>query len=119
MAAPLQCQIEAFQTARAAFYQVDGKNRCLRPINVANGMPEVYQRAVNGFRIGPRSLACELAVYTGQPVITPDVGLNPAWQPWRAMAEQFDYRGCWSFPLSILPRASRWAPSPCITRHHE
>src|SRR5262249_55120909 len=37
------------------------------------GMSESYAECVDGFRIGPDSLACGLAVYTGQPVITADV----------------------------------------------
>ncbi len=88
--------------ARAAFYAVDPDHNCLRPINVVDGMPEAYQRAVDGFSIGPQSLACGLAVYTGLPVLTPDVRREPRWQPWRPLAQQFNYCGCWSFPIRSL-----------------
>ena len=40
-----------------------------------------------------------MAIPTGQPVLTRDVYEEPLWQPWLGMAEEFDYRGCWSFPI--------------------
>ena len=62
-------------------------------------MPETYARYVDGFAIGPQSLACGLAASKGQPIITRDVAEEPLWQPWLWLAEQFDYRACWSFPV--------------------
>jgi GAF domain-containing protein len=32
-------------------------------------------------------------------VVTPDVTTDPAWANWRWLAEAFNYRGCWSFPI--------------------
>jgi GAF domain-containing protein len=48
----------------------------------------------------PQSLACRLAVAIGRPVITPDVTEEPRRKQWLWLAEQFDYRVCWSFPVS-------------------
>jgi GAF domain-containing protein len=62
-------------------------------------MPETYALAVDGFKISPESLACGLAVASGEPVITPDVLEEPRWQPWTWLAREYDYRGCWSFPV--------------------
>jgi len=80
--------------ARAAFYIADGA-----ALHHVTGMPDAYARYVNGFVIGPESLACGLAASTGQPIITRDVIEEPLWQPWLWLAEQFDYRACWSFPV--------------------
>src|SRR6202011_211408 len=33
------------------------------------------------------------------PVITPDVTKDPSWKPWLWLAEKYNYRGCWSFPV--------------------
>ena len=82
--------------ARAAFYLSDDRGETLRHVV---GMPPEYAEAVESFRIGPESLACGLATATGKPVITPDVMEDPRWETWRSMAERFDYRGCWSFPI--------------------
>jgi two-component system CheB/CheR fusion protein len=62
-------------------------------------MTEAYAHDVNGFKVGPESLACGLAMYTGEPVITPDVELEPLWAPYISMAHKHNYRGCWSFPV--------------------
>jgi signal transduction histidine kinase/DNA-binding response OmpR family regulator len=81
---------------RAAFYLANGDGTSLHHVA---GMSADYAAAVDGFKIGPESLACGLATHTGQPVLTADVMTDPRWEPWRAMAQRFDYRGCWSFPI--------------------
>lgn len=81
---------------RAAFYLADDGGKSLYHVV---GMPPDYAEAVDGFRIGPESLACGLATHAGQPILTADVMKDPYWEPWRKMAERFDYRGYWSFPI--------------------
>jgi GAF domain-containing protein len=83
--------------ARAAFYLADPNQTELRHII---GMPQAYAHYVDGFAIGPQSLACGLAAATRRPVITPDVAKEPRWKQWLWLAEQFGYRACWSFPVS-------------------
>ena len=83
--------------ARCAFYIANAAGTELRHVV---GMPEEYARYVDGFKIGPESLACGLAVHIGEPRITPDVCEDPSWRPWLWLAEQFDYRACWSFPVT-------------------
>ena len=82
--------------ARAAFYLADAAETKLRHIV---GMPQAYARYVDGFSIGTHSLACGLAAATGQPVVTPDVLDEPRWKQWVWLADQFQYRACWSFPV--------------------
>jgi len=60
--------------ARAAFYVANGAT-----LHHVTGMPEAYAKCVDGFAIGPESLACGLAA--------------------SRLAKQFDYRACWSFPV--------------------
>ncbi|AMV20814.1 GAF domain-containing protein [Planctomyces sp. SH-PL14] len=81
---------------RAAFYLANEDGTALHH---AVGMPDDYAAVVDGFRIGPESLACGLATATGEPVLTTDVMTDPRWEPWREVAQRFDYRGCWSFPI--------------------
>jgi GAF domain-containing protein len=82
--------------ARAAFYQADAAETQLRHVI---GMSPAYARYVDGFAIGTSSLACGLAAATKEPVITPDVRDDPRWKEWVWLAEQFQYRACWSFPV--------------------
>ena len=86
---------QAGDQRRCAFYIADDKGGLHHVV----GMPHSYASAVDGFAIGPELLACRLAVGTGRPVITPDVREEPRWKPWLSLAEEYDYRGCWSFPV--------------------
>ena len=102
--APLEVSLDLLiQTARneigasrGAFYIANEEGTELHHVV---GMPRDYAEKVDGFRIGKKSLACGLAVGTATPVITPDVREEPRWRPWLWLAEEYDYRGCWSFPV--------------------
>jgi PAS domain S-box-containing protein len=85
--------------ARTAFYIADPDGACLHPIRGAGDMPDSYTDQVDGFRVGEGSLACGLALATGRPVLTRDVFDEPRWTPWLQLAEAYDFRGCWSFPI--------------------
>lgn len=85
---------QARNDRRCAFYIAEGST--LRHVV---GMSDSYAECVNGFPISGESLACGLAVATGEPVITRDVLDEPRWQPWTWLAKRFGYRGCWSFPV--------------------
>ncbi|MEH1841862.1 MAG: ATP-binding protein [Nostoc sp.] len=81
---------------RCAIYIADDTGSELRHVA---GMSEPYAECVDGFKIGADSLACGLAFYTGQPIITPDVTKDPRWQDWLWLAQEYEYRGVWSFPI--------------------
>jgi PAS domain S-box-containing protein len=81
---------------RAAFYLMNQDGTALRHLI---GMPDDYARHVDGFVVSPESLACGLATYRGEPVITPDVEDEPRWKPWLWLAREYKYRACWSFPV--------------------
>ena len=87
--------------AMAAFYVPDAKGTTLHHVI---GMPENYVRRVNGFPIGLQSLACGLAAAIHRPVITADVTKEPQWRPWLTLANEGDYRACWSFPVETATR---------------
>ncbi len=86
--------------ARTAFYLVNENHTCLHPVWGAGNMPDGYLKQVDAFKIGEDSFACGLAVAAARPVITPDVRTEPLWKQWTAIAEQYKFRGCWSFPIS-------------------
>ncbi|GLQ89978.1 GAF domain-containing protein [Dyella flagellata] len=81
---------------RGAFYITNAKGDTLSHVV---GMPQSYALAIDGFKISPESLACGLAVATGKPVVTADVLEDQRWQPWQWLAREYDFRGCWSFPV--------------------
>ncbi|CAM2138844.1 hypothetical protein A6456_37085 [Paraburkholderia tropica] len=49
--------------------------------------------------IDANSLACGLAAYKREAVITPDVRTDPRWKDWAWLAQAYRYRACWSFPV--------------------
>jgi len=103
--APLSESLELL--IRTAIKQFHGRARCAFFISDETGtelqhvvgMPEDYARCVKGFKTGPEPLACGMAANTGVPRIIPDVREDPLWKPWLWLAEKYDYRGCWSFPV--------------------
>ncbi|MBO9683303.1 MAG: PAS domain S-box protein [Flavisolibacter sp.] len=87
---------------RTAFYIADKTATGLYMIRGAGNMPDAFADEIDGILIGEDSLACGLAVLTGQPVITPDVYEEPRWKSWTFIADKFNYRGCWSFPIKTI-----------------
>jgi signal transduction histidine kinase/DNA-binding response OmpR family regulator len=85
--------------SRCAFYVADADGAGLHHVT---GMPESSAECVDGLETAPDSLACCLAVYTGQPVITVDVTKEPAWKSWLWLADRYRFRGCWSFPIETV-----------------
>ena len=65
-------------------------------------MSDEYARHVDGFKIGPESLACGLAVQKADAVIAPDVDQDPRWEPWLWLAHTHGYRSCWLFPVQAI-----------------
>jgi AraC-like DNA-binding protein len=65
----------------------------------APSLPGEYNRAVDGIRIGPRAGSCGTAVYRHQPVIVPDIAVDPIWRNFRSLASRFDLKSCWSQPI--------------------
>jgi GAF domain-containing protein len=107
--------------ARAAFYLADGERKTLHHVT---GMPEAYAKYVDGFAIGPESLACGLCVSMQRPVITPDVIAEPRWRSWLWLPKQFDYRACWSFPIEtasgkVLGSFAMYYKEPTEATSHE
>ncbi|GAB2914055.1 hypothetical protein GCM10027093_60670 [Paraburkholderia jirisanensis] len=82
--------------ARCAFYIANAEQTELRHVT---GMPDEYAHAVEGFRIAADSLACGLAAFSREAVITADVNTDPLWKEWVWLARQQGYRACWSFPV--------------------
>ncbi|MBL9103057.1 MAG: GAF domain-containing protein [Myxococcales bacterium] len=92
---------QAGDGTRCAFYLVDPAGAALRHVV---GMTEEYAAGVDGFKVGPDSPACGLAMHTSLPIITPDVRADPLWEPWLALAERTGFRACWSFPIETTSR---------------
>ncbi len=65
----------------------------------APSLPEGYLKAINGSPIGPKAGSCGTAMYRGKPVIVTDIMTDPLWEDYRALAQAFGLRACWSTPI--------------------
>ena len=65
----------------------------------APNLPKTYSEAINGLPIGPKAGSCGTAMYRREPVVVTDILLDPLWEPYRAVAEPYGFRACWSTPI--------------------
>jgi diguanylate cyclase (GGDEF)-like protein len=63
------------------------------------GLPLSYSSAIDGLPIGPRAGSCGTAAFRNEPVIVTDIGQDPLWDDYRALAEPLGLRACWSSPI--------------------
>jgi PAS domain S-box-containing protein len=92
----------------------------------APSLPELYSKAIDGLRIGPKAGSCGTAMYRREPVVVTDILEDPLWEAYREVAEPYGFRACWSTPIlahsgkalgsfAMYYREPR-SPSPAETR---
>jgi PAS domain S-box-containing protein len=62
-------------------------------------LPGPYTKAIDGICIGPKAGSCGTAMYRREPVVVTDILQDPLWEPYRALAEPYGLRACWSTPI--------------------
>jgi len=67
--------------------------------DAAPDLPEAYNRAIDGLRIGPRVGSCGTAAYRGERVIVEDIVSDPLWEDFHELAADHGLRACWSQPI--------------------
>src|ERR1017187_876162 len=65
----------------------------------APSLPGPYSKAIDGICIGPKAGSCGPAMYRREPVVVTDILQDPLWEPYRALAERYGLRACWSTPI--------------------
>src|SRR5258708_6214867 len=65
----------------------------------APSFPEAYTKAIDGLCVGPKAGSCGTAMYRREPVVVTDILRDPLWEPYRAVAEPYGFRACWSTPI--------------------
>ncbi|WP_139379496.1 PAS domain S-box protein [Zoogloea sp. LCSB751] len=65
----------------------------------APGLPDGYNRAVDGVPIGEAVGSCGTAAWRRSPVIVKDIATDPLWQDYRALAAEHGLVACWSTPI--------------------
>jgi len=83
---------------RCSILIYDRKNGQLRH-GAAPSLPDDYNKAVDGLKVGPGVGCCGSAAFTGQRVVAADVREHPYWEPWRDVAAAAGIVACWSEPI--------------------
>ena len=76
----------------------DDDAQCLRA-GAAPGLPEEYNRIIDGVRIGPRVGSCGSAAYKREPVFATDIASDPHWADYVELAATFGLGSCCSTPV--------------------
>ncbi|MGE0453270.1 MAG: PAS domain S-box protein [Vicinamibacteria bacterium] len=62
-------------------------------------LPPAFTQAIDGSPIGERAGSCGTAAFRREAVIVEDIGTDPLWNDYRALAAAHGLRACWSTPI--------------------
>jgi len=65
----------------------------------APSLPDAYNKAIDGLRIGPKVGSCGTAAYRREAVIVADIMIDPLWEDYKDLAAEHGLRSCWSTPI--------------------
>jgi len=89
-----------------SFFQQDTKSSILLLddqdcliVAAARSLPETYNQAIHGTKIGPDKGSCGTAAYLKQTTIVPDIETDPLWADHQQLALKHNLRACWSIPI--------------------
>ena len=89
---------QRIEGCRSSILLIDPVRRTLR-FGATPTLDVQYVKALEGLEIGPDTGSCGTAMYYGTPVISPDIGSDPKWAPYRKLAESYGLAACWSVPF--------------------
>lgn len=102
---------------------LDHEGQCLRH-GAAPSLPDFYNEAIEGLRIGPGVGSCGTAAFTGQTVIVEDIQSHPHWAAAHDLTARAGLCACWSIPLRnkeqrVLGTFAIYHRVPRTPRQHE
>ena len=62
-------------------------------------LPDEYNQAIDGMKIGPKEGSCGTAAWLNQTVIVTDIASDPLWKDYHDLALKHNLRACWSIPI--------------------
>lgn len=65
----------------------------------AEGLPNRYNRAIEGLAIGPNIGSCGTAAFTGKRYIAENISEDSNWGPFKELALSHNLQACWSEPV--------------------
>lgn len=68
-------------------------------LGAAPSLPDFYNAAINGIKIGIGEGSCGTAAYTNRRVIVDDIANHPCWASYKELATKASLAACWSEPI--------------------
>lgn len=65
----------------------------------APSLPDMYNKAIDGIKIGPNVGSCGTAVYSGHSIFVVDIENDALWADYKEFALAHGLRACWSVPI--------------------
>jgi PAS domain S-box-containing protein len=65
----------------------------------APGLPDAYNRLIDGVQIGPNVGSCGSAAFERRPIYATDISTDPHWVSYRDLAAKFELGSCCSTPI--------------------
>lgn len=97
----LQDIIETMDEERfASILRLDPHDGSLH-LTVGNKLPDFFNQATQGLKIGPNVGSCGAAAFTGNPIIVDDLLNHQNWASARELVEQAHLGACWSVPIVL------------------
>jgi two-component system cell cycle sensor histidine kinase/response regulator CckA len=93
-------------------------------VGAGPSLPDEYNAAVEGLRIGPWVGSCGTAAYWNVPVIVADIVADPLWRDLRDAAKLANVAACWSQPIrdssgEILGAMALYDAAPAVPAQNE
>jgi diguanylate cyclase (GGDEF)-like protein/PAS domain S-box-containing protein len=85
------------QDTKCSILLLDSKEQLI--VAAARSLPESYNQAIQGRKIGINAGSCGTAAFTKKPVIVTDIETSPLWTNYKDLAIANNLRACWSIPI--------------------
>ena len=97
----LQDIIEGMDDERyASILRLDPHDGSLH-LTVENRLPDFFNEATQGLKVGPKAGSCGAAAFTAKPVIVDDLLTHENWYGARELVEKAHLGACWSVPIIL------------------
>jgi GAF domain-containing protein len=90
----------------ASVLEVSDDGQYLRHL-AAPSLPDAYNKAIDGERVGEGVGSCGTAAYRGTPVYVADIKTDPLWVNYRDLAVEHGLCACWSTPIKGMDNVTR------------
>ncbi|WP_371195942.1 EAL domain-containing protein [Glaciecola sp. SC05] len=68
-------------------------------LGTASSLPDFYNEAIDGVKIGPEIGSCGTAAFINERVIVEDIQTHPYWAAYTELAKEANIGSCWSQPI--------------------